>query len=135
MDMMDDLFLVPVYAAMLVATIAGQFLGIVACAVVLRSHSVWVPLVCSLLLEAAVAAQYGASRLGHALTERERRLISGTYSLGLALISPLLVAWLQVARGGVSVPGPVTVLVVIALALAYTALRYLLMGLFGRRAA
>ncbi len=62
---MDDDFPIPVYAAMLAATVAGQVLGIALDAVVLHARTLWVPLACSLLLESLVAARQGAARLGH----------------------------------------------------------------------
>jgi hypothetical protein len=136
----DDLFPIPVYAAMLAATLVGQFLGIAVDAIVFRGHALWLPLTCSLVLEAAVGAHYGAIRLGHPLTARERGRISATYSLGLVVLSLPLASWLAVSghlplpRVSASAHGvAVAVVLAVSMALVYTALRYVLMGLFGRR--
>ncbi len=134
---MDDLFPIPVYAAMLVATLVGQFVGIALEALAFGGHALWVPLACSLLLEAFAGAQYGAIRLGHPLTVRERGRISATYSLGLVVLSLPLAVWLA-ASGHLSLPrvsaSPLRVVALAAaLVLVATALRSVFMGIFGRR--
>jgi hypothetical protein len=131
-----------VYPAMLAGTMVGHFLGMGFDALVLGSHFVGVPLVCSLLLEALVGARYAAARMGHPLTSSERGRLSVYYSLALAGISVPLAVWLvaaHVSRDGSPAPsfssGELALwgaagLVGLA---AYTAARYGLMGLFSPR--
>jgi hypothetical protein len=138
---MEDLGLIPVYAAMLAATLVGQFLGIGVDAALLGSHGIWIPFAFSLLLEALVGAYYGAARLGRPLTWRDSGQISGTYSLALLFLSVPLAGWLS-ASGHLplphsapsSTPIAVAIAVAAALALAYTALRSLVIALLARRA-
>src|SRR5579863_7191807 len=94
---MDDVFPIPIYAAMLAATLAGQFAGIALDALLLPGHPAWVPLACSLLFEGIVGARYGAVRLGHPLTAGDRGRISVTYTLGLVVVSLPLAGWLSVS--------------------------------------
>jgi len=89
---------VAVYPAMLGGTIVGQFAGMGFDALALGTHAVWLPLACSVLLEAAVGARYGAARMGHPLTPSERGRLSIFYSLGLAAVSLPLWAWLDASR-------------------------------------
>jgi hypothetical protein len=136
----DELVPIPVYAAMLVATLAGQFLGVGLQILVFGRHALWAPFACSLLLEAAVGAQYGAARAGRALTMRERGRISGTYTLALCVLSLPIAVWLS-ASGHLPMPHvststqqiAIATAVAVALALVYTALRFFFMGLFARR--
>jgi hypothetical protein len=137
---MEDLGLLPVYAAMLGATVVGQFLGAGLDAALLGQRVLWVPVACSLLLEALVGAYYGAARLGRPLTWGDSGRISGTYSLALVCGSLPLAGWLS-ASGHLAVPRsspsstPVAVAIAVAaaLALAYTALRSLVMRLLPKR--
>jgi hypothetical protein len=131
---------IAVYPAMLGATIAGQFLGIGIDAAI-GSHGLWIPAACSVVLEAAVGARYGAARLGHALTRRERGRLSIFYSIALVAVSLPLAGWLAASRlapqilvAGASA-GRVAAIVSIAAGAvaAATGARFALMGLFGRK--
>jgi hypothetical protein len=135
-----------VYGAMLVATVAGQFLGIAVDALAIGRHVLWVPLAFSLLLEAVVGARFGASRVGHPLTAPERARLSTYYSVGLVALSVPLAGWIvaskaapgqQLFAGGDSSLRDVSVsfALVLAAAIIYTALRFALMTLFTRRRA
>jgi hypothetical protein len=144
---MDDLVVVvpvAVYPAMLGGTIAGQFAGMGFDALALGTHAVWMPLACSVLLEALVGARYGAARLGHPLTRSERGRLSVYYSLGLVAVSLPLWAWLATSRAsreGVSGAGPSPHAVALGSAVllgglvVYTGVRFALMTAFSRRPA
>jgi hypothetical protein len=131
---------IAVYPAMLSGTIAGHFVGLGFDMLVLRSHSVWAPLACSVLLEALIGARYGAARVGHPLTASERGRLSIYYSLALVAVSLPLAVWLTASRHGrlpgVSVSSQDLVWVAIALVglVVYTAARYGLMALFSPHA-
>jgi hypothetical protein len=141
----EDFFPVAVYAAMLGATVGGQFLGMAVDALALGHRLVWVPLLCSVLLEAVVGERFGSSRVGHALTVRERVRLSLHYSLGMAALSLPLVGWLAASHatpeqlassGGISSHSVLTVgAAVVAGLVLYTLLRTGLMTLFARRPA
>jgi hypothetical protein len=125
---------------MLAATLVGQFLGVGLQLLVFGRHAIWVPFACSMLLEAAVGAQYGAARAGRPLTARECGRISGTYTLALCVVSLPIAGWLS-ASGHLPLPSvsastrdvAVATAAAVALALVYTALRYVFMGIFARR--
>lgn len=123
---------VAVYPAMLVGTLAGQFVG-VGLDVALGTRSVWAPLVCSVVLEALVGARYAAARAGEPLTPVQRRRLSVHYSLALVALSLPTWVWLTSSRVG-RVELPSVSLLEVALALLAvvvgTAARYGLMGLF-----
>jgi len=129
---------------MLAGTIAGQFVGMGVDAVALGSRIIWVPLACSVLLEAVVGARYGAARVGHPLTASQRGRLSIYYSMALAAVSLPLAAWLVVSRASrENIPSPVVpphdvvlwVGVALVGLLVYTAVRYGLMTVFSRRPA
>jgi hypothetical protein len=82
-----------VYVAMLGATVAGQLVGMTADALVVGRRLVWVPLACSVVLEALVGARLGAARIGRPLTWRESARVSCYYSIGLAGLSVPLAIW------------------------------------------
>jgi hypothetical protein len=86
-----------VYAAMLAATTAGQMLGIGAEAA-FGSHGIWLPIACSVALEALVAARMGAARLERPLSAVESARLSAYYSLALAAGSAVLVVWIAASR-------------------------------------
>ena len=141
---MDRFFPVAVYAAMLGGTVGGQFLGMALDAAIGR-RLLWLPLVFSVLLEAVVGARFGASRVGHVLTSRERVRLSLHYSLALAGLSVPLVGWLaashaspaELAAGGGLTPSTLLFwgTCVLGLLVAYTVVRTTLMGVFtGRHA-
>jgi hypothetical protein len=137
---MDELFPIPVYAALLAATLAGQFVGIALDALVLHAHQALVPLACSVLLEGIAGARYGAVLLGHPLSARERARISITYTLALIVLSLPLAAWLSVSGHfplphiSASTSGMALGLLFAAgLAVIWTGVRFVLMGLFARR--
>lgn len=132
-----------VYAAMFGGTIGGQFLGIAVDAFAVGRRIVWVPLACSVLLEALFGERFASARVGHRLLPAQRLRLSLYYSLGLAALSLPLVGWLAVshstpeqlsAGGGASSHDVVlaTGLVLVGLVV-YTALRTGLMALFARR--
>ena len=144
---MEDLVVVvpvAVYPAMLGGTIVGQFTGMGFDALALGTHAVWLPLGCSVLLEALVGARYGAARMGRPLTPSERGRLSVYYSLALAAVSLALWAWLdasRASRGGASggsfaLPhAAMGALVLLGGLVVYTALRFALMTAFSRRPA
>jgi hypothetical protein len=82
-----------VYVAMLGATVVGQLLGMTADALIVGRRVVWVPLACSMVLEALVGARLGAARIGRPLTLRECTRVSCYYSTGLAALSVPLATW------------------------------------------
>ncbi|HEY8087646.1 MAG TPA: hypothetical protein VIF09_07375 [Polyangiaceae bacterium] len=142
---MGRTFPIAVYAAMLGGTVGGQFLGMAVDTLALGRRILWVPLACSVLLEALVGARFGASRVGHRLAPPERLRLSLHYSLGLAGLSIPLVLWLsashasaeQLAAAGGATPGDVLFAAgeVLLLLAACTVVRTALMALFtGRRA-
>lgn len=139
---MDSEVPLAVYPAMLAGTMAGQLLGMGVDALVLRTHFVGLPLVCSLLLEALVGARYAAARMGHPLTPPERRSVTIYYSLALVGVSVPLAVWLVAARvSNEGTPAPVVSSTDLALwgavglvgLAVYTAARYGLMGVFAPR--
>jgi hypothetical protein len=129
---------IAVYPAMLAGTMAGHFLGVGFDVLVLRDHSMWAPLGCSVLLEAVIGARYGAARVGHPLTSGQRGRLSIYYSLALTAVSLPLAGWLKASSlsrdqvSGVSVSSHDLVWVAIALVglVVYTAVRYGLMAVF-----
>ena len=132
-------FPVAVYAAMFGATVAGQFLGVAVDSAVLGRHLVWVPVACSVLLEAVVGERYGASRVGHALTMSDRGRLSAYYSVCLGSLTIPLLVWTAASRKPDAPVGGHDPMVAVALGIALlavlTVLRVVLMGLFGRRVA
>lgn len=132
-----------VYAAMFGGTVGGQFLGIAVDSFALGRRIVWVPFVCSVLLEALFGERFASARVGHRLLPAQRVRLSLYYSLGLAALSVPLVGWLAVSHstpeqlssgGGASSHDVVLAagLVLVGL-VAYTAVRTGLMALFSRR--
>ena len=91
-------FPVAVYAAMLGEHVGGQFLGMAVDTLALGRRILWVPLACSVVLEALVGARFGASRMGRPLSPAERLRLSLHYSLGLAVLSIPLVLWLAASH-------------------------------------
>jgi hypothetical protein len=134
-------FPIALYAAMLAATIAGQFLGIGVDALAIGRKVLWIPLALSVLLEAIVAARFGAARLGHELTPRQSGRLSAYYSLGLGAITLPLAVWVAASDGRSLLPAVATrdvvqaLVVVLAGFAAVTLLRWALMSLFTRRRA
>ena len=134
-------FPVALYAAMLAATIAGQFLGIGVDLIAIGRKVLWVPFAISVLLEAIVAARFGAARMGHELTPSQRGRLSAYYSLGLAAVTLPLALWVAASDGRSLAPALAThqvvqaIVVVLAGFAAITLLRWVLMSLFTRRAA
>jgi hypothetical protein len=135
-------FPLALYAAMLAATVAGQFVGIGVDVLAIGRKVLWVPLAISVLLEAFVAARFGAARLGHELTSGQRGRLSAYYSLGLATVTLPLAVWVAASDGRSLAPGSLAAREVVqALAFvlaglgAITLLRWALMSLFTRRVA
>jgi hypothetical protein len=88
-----------VYVAMFGATLAGQALGMVLSAIALDGRrALWLPIACSVVLEAIVGARFGAARAGRALSARECARLSAYYSLLLAGLSLPLWLWTLAAR-------------------------------------
>ncbi len=85
------------YPAMLGGTVAGQLVGIAIDAGV-GSRSLWIPLACSVVLEALVAVRFGASRGGLPLDPRRCARVSWTYSLVLAGVSVPLLVWMAASH-------------------------------------
>jgi hypothetical protein len=83
-----------VFAAMLVATVAGQLAGIAIDAAI-GSRAFWTPIACSVGLEGFAGARVAASRLGRPLTPRESGLVTLAYSLALLAISIPLAIWIR----------------------------------------
>jgi hypothetical protein len=141
MDTEIGSFPIALYAAMLAATIAGQFVGIGVDLLAIGRKVLWVPLALSVLLEAIVAARFGAARMGHELTRSQRGRLSAYYSLGLAAITLPLAGWVAASDGRSLAPGLATrdvvqaLVVVLAGFAAITLLRWALMSLFTRRSA
>lgn len=140
---MTEFFPPVVYGAMFAATIAGQFLGMFVDALVLARHVLWVPLAVSAVLEALVGVRFGAARVGHPLTSAERARLSVQYTGGLVLVSIPLAGWIAAstaaparifAGGDVSLDRVVVAFgLVLAVAAAYTIVRYALMAVFSWR--
>jgi hypothetical protein len=80
------------YAAMLGATLLGQFVGI-AIDALLGSRGFWIPAGCSVILEAITGARVGASRARQRLTARRIVRMSATYSLVLVSLCVPLAVW------------------------------------------
>jgi hypothetical protein len=134
-------FPVALYAAMLAATIAGQFLGIGVDVLAIGRKVLWVPLALSVLLEAIVAARFGAARMGQELTRAQSGRLSAYYSLGLGAVTLPLAVWVAASDGRKLAPGLATrdvvqaFVIVLAGFAAITLLRWALMSLFTRRSA
>jgi hypothetical protein len=130
---------VAVYAAMFGATVGGQFLGVALDSAVLGRHLIWVPALCSVVLEAVVGERYGASRLGRAMTFADRGRLSVYYSVCLAALTVPLVMWTAASRSPQAPFGGHDPMVAVGLCLAIlvglTALRTGLMPLFAKRRA
>ena len=127
-----------VYAAMFGATVAGQLVGIAADALIVGHRVVWVPLLCSVALEAVAGALFGAARLGRRLTRGECARVSAYYSTGLGSLSLTLLVWTLAANRSGRSPASLrdmamAVGILLAGLVAATALRYTLMVLVSRR--
>ena len=127
------------YPAMLAGTFFGQLAGIAIDAIV-GSRSLWIPLVCSVFLEALVGARYGAAR-GAPLDARKCARVSWTYSLVLAGVSVPLLVWIAASHAaaitggiGYSFVTPLRVLGAVVAFVASTAGRAGLMIFFVSRA-
>jgi hypothetical protein len=84
---------ITVYAAMFGATVAGQLVGMSLDALVAGRRVVWVPLGCSVVLEALTGARFGAKRVGRRLTWSEWGQVSVYYSGCLVAFSMPLAGW------------------------------------------
>jgi putative ABC transport system ATP-binding protein len=130
-----------VFAAAFAGTLGGVALGVLYDGVILQRRIVWIPLLCALLGETFVAARYGARRLGGPLTRDQRGRFAVTYTvvfLTLAASVALVgVGWLPAAElhrlQHASVPGVLALLV--ALTLAVSLARFLLVTFFSPKAA
>ena len=137
---MEGTVLVVICAAMLAGTIVGQFLGMGVDAIALGRRIVWIPLVCSAVLEAIAGARIGASRLGRPLTTAECTRLTVWYSAGLAALTLPLGVWIVAAHGSAGPSLTMTsgtaaaVALVLAAAVGWTGLRGILMTLLSARA-
>jgi hypothetical protein len=126
-----------VYPAMLGATVGGQLLGIGIDALLLGRHVLWIPALCSVLLEAVVGVGIGASRLGRPLTVAQCGRLSAYYSLGLTAITLPLWGWTAATHSpGAPVSGAHVCMRLAAFAAAIgaaTLVRWGLMALLVRR--
>ncbi|MGD0677945.1 MAG: hypothetical protein ABSC94_21235 [Polyangiaceae bacterium] len=112
---------VVVYAAMLGATIAGQFAGI-SIDVAFESHDLWAPLACSVVFEGIAGARVGAAKKGRPLTLRELTRLTATYTVGLSIVSLGLAVWIQASTAAAGPLGPLTVIrVILAIAVVLAA--------------
>ncbi|MGA3120408.1 MAG: hypothetical protein ABSF69_06505 [Polyangiaceae bacterium] len=110
-----------VFAAMLVATVAGQLVGMAADAA-MASRSFWIPIGSSVVFEGIAGARVAASRWGRPLTIRESGRVSLMYSLAWVGITAPLAVWVRLSRGpgsavSGSLPGPMWTLAGLTLAL------------------
>jgi hypothetical protein len=90
-------FPIAVYGVMFAATVAGQFLGF-GLDHLLGQRAVWVPVACSVVLEAGVGARFATSRVERALTVGDWGRLSAYYSAALALFSVPLALWTGASR-------------------------------------
>jgi hypothetical protein len=127
---------VVVYIAMFGATLGGQLAGVAIDALIGR-RVLWVPVACSVLLEALAGARFAPTRLGHPLAPAQCARLSAYYSIALAAVGLPLWGWTLAARapGSPAAPGStlgMLALVVAGLAVA-TVVRFGLMVLFSPR--
>ncbi len=127
------------YPAMLAGTVAGQLVGIAVDAM-MGTRTVWIPLACSVVLEALAGARAGASRSDRPLDSAQSARVSVIYSLSLLVLSVPLVIWIAASHPAAPDAGSALALwtparlAVLALALAVgTAARWGLMVAFGPR--
>ena len=92
-----------VYAALLGATTAGQLVGIGLDASI-GSRGFWLPVLCSVVLEAVVGARMGAARAGGPLSSADSARVSVYYSAALVGLTVPLVVWVGLSRGPRPVP-------------------------------
>jgi putative ABC transport system ATP-binding protein len=127
-----------VYVAIAAAGVAGILLGLAYDAWILDQKSAVVPVAFAFVLEALVAAWYGAKKVGRPLTNDQRARIAIGYTSGAALaLAPLAVlGWLPGSKrvldrlAALEAPGVAAAVLVTLLALATLALaRYLVMSL------
>jgi hypothetical protein len=130
---------VVVYVAMFGATLGGQLAGVVIDALVVGRRVLWVPAVCSVLLEALAGARFAAARLGHPLVPAECARLSAYYSVVLAAVGLPLWGWTLAARTPGAPPAPGSTLAMLALVVAAlaaaTVVRFALMVIFSPRPA
>jgi hypothetical protein len=129
---------VVVYAAMFGATAAGQVVGMIIDVVAIGHRVLWVPLLCSVVLEAVVGARFGAVRIARPLTWRECGRLSAYYSTGLGMVSMPLAVWTlasnpSLARGSSARDVIVGIGIALAVLAAATACRQGLMTLLSWR--
>lgn len=126
-----------VYAALFGGTVIGQFAGM-AIDASLGRRLLWVPVVCSVVLESIAGARFG-TRGGRVVSMGDWGRLSGYYSLCLAALSLPLAGWTAASRtpqspfGGHDPSG--IVLVALGVLAVATVVRWGLMtALSGRRA-
>jgi hypothetical protein len=128
---------VVVYIAMFGATLGGQLAGVAIDALVLGRRVLWLPVACSVLLEALAGARFAATRLGHPLAPAQCARLSAYYSIALAAVGLPLWGWTLAARAPGSPAAPGSTLAMLALVVAglavATVVRFALMVLLSPR--
>jgi hypothetical protein len=124
------------YPAMLAGTMAGQLVGIAIDAAV-GTRSFWIPLMCSVALEAVVGARFGGQGASRLVDPSQCTRVSITYSLAFLALSVPLAFWVGASHvdtvsGGVGLsfftPGHIA-LALVALAAATAARAGLMIAL------
>lgn len=93
------------YPAMLGGTVAGQLFGI-AIDVAVGTRGLWIPLACSVVLEALIGARFGASRGLPELDGAECVRVSVRFSVVILSVSAPLLVWVGASHAQ-AVPGGV----------------------------
>lgn len=93
------------YPAMLGGTLGGQVVGILIDTTV-GTRDLWIPLTCSVVLEAVVGARFGGKNGLPRLDRTQCLRVSSTYSLVLLVVSAPLLVWIGASHMD-AVPGGV----------------------------
>jgi putative ABC transport system ATP-binding protein len=123
-----------VYLAMLGGAVGGALVGAVYDAVILGQRVGWVLALCAIIGEAWLASRVAASRLGRPLSSGQRLRVALNYTLVLAAVQAVVIAFVRVSafshfsgtRGAL-----LFALVATLWVGAFALLRYLLLSLFG----
>ena len=129
---------VAVYAVMFAATVAGQVVGMGVDALILGRRITWIPLACSVVLEALAGVRFGVARVSHRLRWGEWGQVSAYYSGCLVSLSLPLVAWTvaynrRLVAGDTSRDVATAGGVVLAVIIVATVLRQAMMVFFASR--
>ncbi len=90
-------FPIAVYGVMFGATMAGQFIG-VALDSAIGQRALWVPIACSVLLEAVAGAFFATSRVARKLGFADWGRLSAYYSVAMAAVTAPLALWTAAAK-------------------------------------